>query len=70
MPKRKRIRRTVRIGDILHTSGVVTRTGGGLSVSLPKAWVEEHNIKAGDRVVKVANSMLTINPKPPEEAKR
>ena len=59
-----RRKKTVKIGDILHTSGKVTKIGDSLFISLPKSWAVEHNIQAGDVVVKVANSMLTVNPKP------
>ena len=65
MPRRNR--RTVRIGDILHTSGKLISIGNSLFISLPAPWVKEHNLKPGDRVVKVANSMLTVNPKPMAE---
>jgi hypothetical protein len=57
-----RKKRTTKIGDILHTSGKVTRIGDSLYISLPKSWATEHDIKPGDRLVKVANSMLTVSP--------
>jgi len=63
-------KRTIRIGNILHTSGKVLSIGGTLFISLPKAWATEHDIQAGDVVVKVANSMLTVNPKPQGESLR
>lgn len=56
-------RRTVRIGDITHTEGKVFPIGQSLAITLPKDWTNEHNIKPGDIVVKVANSILTISTK-------
>ena len=66
---RRKAKRTVRIGDILHTSGKVIPIGDSLYISLPRSWAREHDIKPGDRVVKVANSMLTVNPKPMGEGR-
>lgn len=57
-------KRTIKIGDILHTSGKIVKIGNAVGITLPKEWVEEHGLKVGDRVYKVANSMITINPKP------
>ena len=56
-------KRTIRVAGVLHTSGKVVRIGNALGITFPKSWADEHDIKAGDVVVKVANSMLTINPK-------
>jgi antitoxin component of MazEF toxin-antitoxin module len=57
-------RKTIRIGDVTHTEGKVIPVGGSIAVTLPKSWVDEHNIKAGDVVIKVANSILSIVLKP------
>jgi len=58
----KRIKKTVKIGDVIHTEGRVIPAGeNSLAVTLPKSWTREHGIKAGDTVVKVANSILTIS---------
>jgi antitoxin component of MazEF toxin-antitoxin module len=64
-----RKRRTVRIGDIIHTEGKVIQVGGSKAVTLPKSWADEHNIELGDVLVKVANSVLTICVKSKEGAK-
>ena len=56
-------KRTVRIGDITHTEGKIIPVGGSAAITLPKSWVEEHGLKLGDTVVKVANSILTISVK-------
>lgn len=61
-----RKRKTIKFGDILHTSGKVIKIGDSLFITLPKSWAVEHNIQPGDNVVKVCNSMLTVNPKPIE----
>lgn len=62
----KRNKRTIKVGDILHTSGKIVQIGNAVGITLPAEWVREHGLKVGDRVYKVANSMITINPKPIE----
>jgi len=59
----KRRKRTIRIGDILHTEGKIIPVGGSMAITIPKSWLKEHKLKAGDTVVKVANSILTISAK-------
>ena len=63
----KRSRRTIKVGDVLHTQGKVIPVGGSVAITLPKSWVEEHKIKIGDTVIKVANSILTISLKVAEK---
>ena len=58
-----RPKKTIRIGNIIYTSGKVINIGGTLFISLPKSWAAEHGIVAGDVVNKVANSLLTICPR-------
>ncbi len=58
----KHIKKTVRIGDITHTTGKIIVVGGSVGVTLPKSWLKEHDLSVGDVVVKVANSILTISP--------
>ncbi len=64
-----RKRRSIKFGDILHTTGRIIAMGDSVAITLPKSWVREHGLKVGDTVVKVANSMLTVNPKPIEGEK-
>jgi len=59
-----RVKKTVKIGDIIHTEGKVFAIGPCRAITLPKPWMDEHDIKVGDVVVKVGNSILTITPKP------
>lgn len=59
----RKSKRSVKVGNILHTEGKIIPAGGSLAVTLPKFWVDEHKLKAGDVVVKVANSILTISTK-------
>ena len=56
-------RRTIRIGDITHTEGKIIPVGGSAAVTIPKSFMQEHGLKMGDTVVKVANSTLTISVK-------
>lgn len=59
-----RKKKSIRIGDILHTTGKIIAMGDSVAITLPKSWVNEHGLKVGDTVIKVANSMLTVNPRP------
>jgi hypothetical protein len=59
-----RKRKTIKFGDIVHSTGKIITMGDSLAITLPKKWTDEHNLKAGDTVSKVANSMLTVSPKP------
>ena len=59
----KRRKKTVKIGDITHTEGTIFPIGGSMGITLPKAFVDEHQLKPGDTLVKVANSILTISKK-------
>ena len=54
-------RKSIRIGDVTHTEGKIIPVGGSVAITLPRSWVEEHKLKAGDTVVKVVNSILTIS---------
>jgi len=36
--------------------------GGGLVVTLPKAWADHYQLKPGDKVMAVANRRLMIKP--------
>ena len=43
---------------------------GGVAITLPKAWINYHRLKPGDKVEIVVNDGLTIRVKPkPEEGK-
>lgn len=55
-----RNRKIIKIGNVVHAEGKVIAVGGSMAVTLPKSWAKEHNLKLGDVVVKVANSMLII----------
>ena len=59
-----RKKKTTKIDGVLHTSGKIIAMGDSVAITLPKSWVEEHNLKVGDIVFKAANSMLVINPTP------
>lgn len=58
-----RKKRTVKIDGIVHTSGKVTQIGDSLYISLPKSWTTEHDIKPGDTLIKIGNSVLTVTTK-------
>lgn len=43
------------------------KIGGGFAVTLPKEWVRHNNLKSKDKVVVVANKVVTIRLKPKKE---
>ena len=58
----KRMKKTVRIGDITHTTWKIIVVGGSIGITLPESWLKEHGLSEGDVVVEVASSTLTISP--------
>jgi len=44
-------------------------TGASLTISIPAEWAKEHNIKAGDKVVAIANGILQVTPNPDTKKK-
>ena len=56
-----RTKKTVRIGEITHTTRKIIVVDGSVGVTLPKSWLKEHGLSVGDVGVKVANSIPTIS---------
>lgn len=64
-----RKKKSIKIGDILHTTGKIIAMGDSVAITLPKSWVEEHNLRVGDTVVKVSDRILMIFPLTPDTEK-
>ena len=65
----RRVRKTVEKDGIIHSYRRVVKSGHSLIVSLPVEWAKEHGIKQGDELALVANSILTMSPKPEKRKK-
>jgi len=55
----RRVRKTTERDGIIHSYRKVVRHSDSLMISLPKAWAEEHGIKAGDEMAITANNILS-----------
>jgi len=47
---------------IITTTGLLYKQGGSTVLVMPKEWIDRHNLKAGDEVGIVANSILKVIP--------
>jgi SpoVT / AbrB like domain. len=66
MSKHYRRRRTFTVGEIMYTEGRVVPYGRSAAITIPKQWMDAHDIRVGDTLVKVGSSILAISPKPKE----
>lgn len=42
--------------------GKLVTSGSSIVITMPKEWIEEHKLKAGDEVMIISNGNVTIQP--------